>query len=42
MFYLAFRLKYIDEIKKNEGISQCSEIGKILNGLIRKLSNPQG
>jgi four helix bundle protein len=39
MFYLAFRLGYIDELKKNEGINQCSEIGKILNGLIKKLSN---
>lgn len=39
MLYLAFRLGYIDEIKKETGIQQCSEIGKIINGLIRKLNN---
>jgi four helix bundle protein len=39
MLYLAFRLGYIDEINKVNGIEQCSEIGKIINGLIRKLNN---
>jgi four helix bundle protein len=39
MLYLAFRLGYIDEINKANGIEQCSEIGKIINGLIRKLNN---
>jgi four helix bundle protein len=39
MLYLAFRLGYIGEINKANGIEQCSEIGKIINGLIRKLNN---
>jgi four helix bundle protein len=39
MFYLAYRLGYIDEMNKMSGLQQCSEIGKIINGLIKKLSN---
>lgn len=39
MLYLAFKLGYIDESKKEFGILQCAEISKIINGLIKKLNN---
>ena len=38
MLYLAQRLSYIDDSNLQHGINQCSEVGKIINGLIKSLS----
>ena len=37
MFYLSQKLHFITEKEFHEGIELCSEIGKILNGLINSI-----
>ena len=37
MLYLAKRLGFINDTVSQSGIAQCSEIGKIINGLIKSL-----
>jgi len=37
MIHLALKLQFIDEPTHQRGISQCDEVGKILNGFITAL-----
>jgi four helix bundle protein len=37
MLYLAQKLNFIDELKFNEGINLCNDVGKLINGLISYL-----
>jgi four helix bundle protein len=39
MVYLAARLKFIDEIRKDEIVADCEEVARIIRGLIKSIAN---